>query len=606
MPGIAGIIRRFGSAAVDHEVRTMVDVMRHAEHYSRGEYGHPELGISIGWTTHPESYADGMPVVTASQDVVLVFLGEDHGDADAPSQTSSGADRARHGAAARILELYVERGDDALLELNGWFSGVIVDLKTRRITLFNDRYGMGRVYIHQGADEFLFASEAKALLKIRPALRAIDPAALAQSLRFGCVTGHKTLFPDIGLLPNASAWRFEGDARPKEHRYFDFAEWEQQPELPAREFYPRFAETFSRVVPLYARESPAVAVSLTAGLDTRAIVAALGSSRTFPCYTFGGRWGELYDIRVARKIAALYGQSFATITVGDRFLNRFEQYARTAVSISDGTLDALCGHDVYFNEVAREIAPIRLTGKFGSEIVRARKLIPWISYDPKFPVPGFATMLADVPPFSAVSRAAHPLTRVVAEELPWYEFGRVAVEQSQLVLRTPYMDNALVKLMYQAPAEVRSAGDLQDRYVRETSPELSRYPTDLGRFVTTNRFLTPLVYGLMRVRFKSEYVYLYGMPHWMTRVDRALERLRPERLAAGRHKWEGYRIWLKTDLADFVRSTLLSPAAHYQAYFDRRTVEAMVTRHLAGTHNYLHEINRALTVELIHTTLLKA
>jgi len=31
----------------------------------------------------------------------------------------------------------------------------------------------------------------------------------------------------------------------------------------------------------------------------------------------------------------------------------------------------------------------------------------------------------------------------------------------------------------------------------------------------------------------------------------------------------------------------------------------MVERHIAGTHNYLEEINRALTVQLVFATLLK-
>jgi hypothetical protein len=130
-------------------------------------------------------------------------------------------------------------------------------------------------------------------------------------------------------------------------------------------------------------------------------------------------------------------------------------------------------------------------------------------------------------------------------------------------------------------------------------------PTNLGRFVTSNRLATRVLYGLMRSLFKVEYVYLYATPHWMTRVDRKLKGLRLERILAGRQKWEGYRIWIKTDFADFIRDVLLDPAAHYRRFLERRTVEEMVTRHIAGTHNYLTEINRALTLELIYASLLK-
>ena len=598
MPGIAGVIRRPDSGGTDHDLPRMIEAMRHTTRLSNGEYRNDDLGVHVGWINHPGAFSDCMPLVVPSGDAVLVFYGESYLDGG-----SSGIDPT---SAKYLLDLYLERGEDFLVDLNGWFSGVLVDLRARAITLFNDRYGMSRVYVHRGREEFLFASEAKSLLAVRPQLRRIEPAAVAESLRFDCVTGNKTLFRDVTLLPSASAWRFQGGVVPQERRYFDFKEWETQPLLAEPEIYPRFAETLSRVVPAYAAEAPNVAVSLTAGLDTRAIVAALDEDVVFPCYTFGGRWGELYDIRTARRIARLRGQPFTSITIGDDFLRGFGDFARRAIYISDGTHNALGAHDVYFNERARQISPIRLTGKFGSEILRTRKLIPSVDYPADLLDRDFrAKVFGLLPPFAELSTSSHPLTRVVTEEIPWHEAGCVAAEQSQLILRTPYMDNALVKLMFQIPWSVRAEGDLQERFVRDVSPLLSRVPTNLGRFVTRNRRMTRMLYLVMRTLFKVEYVYLYATPHWMTRVDRAVEGLGPERLFAGRQKWEGYRLWLRRHFADFVSDTLLSSRASYQEFFQRATVERMVRGHLAGTHNYMNEINRALTLELVYTSLLK-
>ena len=84
------------------------------------------------------------------------------------------------------------------------------------------------------------------------------------------------------------------------------------------------------------------------------------------------------------------------------------------------------------------------------------------------------------------------------------------------------------------------------------------------------------------------------------------ELLKLERLFAGREKFEGYRIWIKTKLSDFIWQTLSNPQASYTQFFDRRLVERMVTGHSAGTHNYLNEINKVLTVELIYSSLLKS
>jgi hypothetical protein len=128
----------------------------------------------------------------------------------------------------------------------------------------------------------------------------------------------------------------------------------------------------------------------------------------------------------------------------------------------------------------------------------------------------------------------------------------------------------------------------------------------MGKFASDNRLVTRCLYGALWALFKVEYIYLYATPHWLTRFDRSLGSLRLERLLAGRQKWEGYRIWIKTEFPDFVRQTLLNPLARYSDYFDKKTVEKMVSRHIAGTHNYFNELNSALTVELICSTLLSS
>jgi hypothetical protein len=109
---------------------------------------------------------------------------------------------------------------------------------------------------------------------------------------------------------------------------------------------------------------------------------------------------------------------------------------------------------------------------------------------------------------------------------------------------------------------------------------------------------------MYRALFKMEYYYLFATPHWLTWIDRKLEKLKLEKIVAGREKFEGYRIWLKSHLADFVMQTLSNPNARYVQFFDRRSVQNMVARHLAGTHNYLNEIGKVLTIELAYASLI--
>ena len=605
MPGITGIIRKHPSEEAGRDLRVMLDTMRHQTFYTGGQYINEDLGIYAGWMCHRGAFSDCMPLMARDKNTVLIFHGENYLDRETAARLRHSNNGVNESSASYLLSLYIEFGDDFLLRLNGWYCGLIIDLRAKRITLFNDRYGMGRVYFHEGKDEFIFSSEAKSLLKVRPALGIIDSPAMAEYLRFNCVLGNKSLFKEIALLPAASSWDFEGGATLNRKRYFQFNDWERQHLLGSDEFYQKFAATVSDVFPAYAESPNKVAFSLTAGLDTRAIMASLKQRKeSLPCYTFGGAWGELYDIQTARKLAAICHEPFDAIKVDGEFFAKFPEFARQAVYISDGTLDAFGAHDVYLNRIAREIAPIRLTGKFGSEVVRTRKLLAWDTYDPALLQPDMNSLLDKLLPTSETEKASHPLTKAVSEGIPWYEFGKLAAEQSQLTLRTPYMDNRIVKLMFQAPMGIRAAGNLQEQYVKEKTPELSVLPTNLGRFVSNSRTMTRLLHFWFRSLFKVEYVYLFATPHWLTRIDRILERLRLERILAGRQKWEGYRIWIKTEFPDFIRDTLLSPGARYISFFDKKVVECMVNRHIAGTHNYLNEINKVLTTELIFSELI--
>jgi len=326
---------------------------------------------------------------------------------------------------------------------------------------------------------------------------------------------------------------------------------------------------------------------------------------SFPCYTFGGVWGETFDIAIARKLAAIYNQPYQAIKINRDFFSDFAGLAEKSVYISDGTHHAFGAHNVYFNRIARRIAPVRITGKYGSEIVRGKK----INLGSQFPINALASdlrpFLQSLPPASQVHGLKHPLSRMVAEIIPWYFSGTLAVEQSQLTIRTPYMDNDLINLMFRAPHTLRGAAELQARYINDYSPALSQIATDMGALGTNGPVITSVLHTIHLLLTKVEYIYLYTIPHRLTRIDQWLRSWHPENLISGRHKYEWYRIWAATHLGSFIRETLLDSQADYTRYFDYRSLSKMVKRHTAGTHNYVNEINKALTIELVCLSLLK-
>src|SRR5204863_7545448 len=94
------------------------------------------------------------------------------------------------------------------------------------VTLFNDRYGMHRVYYSETNDAFYFAAEAKAILKVRRELREADARGLGEFVACGCVLEHRTLFKNVHALPPGSAWVFRDGALESKAEYFHPSEWE--------------------------------------------------------------------------------------------------------------------------------------------------------------------------------------------------------------------------------------------------------------------------------------------------------------------------------------------------------------------------------------------
>src|SRR5207244_12284788 len=75
-------------------------------------------------------------------------------------------------------------------------------------------------------------------------------------------------------------------------------------------------------------------------------------------------------VLVARQVARLCQQSHEVIPVGQDFLSRFPRYAERTVYLTDGCADVSRSPDLYVNERAREIAPVRMTGNYGGEVLR--------------------------------------------------------------------------------------------------------------------------------------------------------------------------------------------------------------------------------------------
>jgi asparagine synthase (glutamine-hydrolysing) len=565
----------------------MISTLRSDPAYETGEACFVDLGVYAGWIARADSFAAMQSAHRRSDGRALLFAGE---CLSSPGQSS----------------LFSEAGDldgKRLEALNGQFSGLFVDPPRRRAVLFNDRYAIERLYVVRDEDATYFSSEAKALLCVIPSARKFDEQGVADFLNFGSVLGGRTLFRSIRCLPGASMWVFGPDASCTQERYFRPATWESQQQLPDGDFEQQFVDVFQSVLPRYLNAPSRVGISVTGGLDTRMIMACLAGHRIDPiCYTYAGMTGDLLDARIGAAVARLCGLEHHTLRMGPDFLTEYGRFLDGTVFASDGCAGALAAHEIYYTALARQLSPVRLTGNFGSEVLRSVSTFRALDMDPTFIDPALRPKLNE-----SVDRVrderVHPVTHAAFREVPWHLFGTLAAARSQVVVRTPFLDDEIVRLAFRASPRARQTPESALRLIRAANPRLAELPTDRG--VTLNGMPSnPLRRLYAEVTFKVDYLHKEGLPNWLSPFDGLFDALSAVGLL-DRHKFLPYRRWFRNELAPYIRSVLLDSRTGRLPYLNHAALPAVLRDHASGRRNHVREIHAALTLEATQRLLLE-
>jgi asparagine synthase (glutamine-hydrolysing) len=604
MPGIVGLITKKPRDWAEQTLARMMAPLLHEPFYRKGSWCDESLGVYVGWVARENAFDEKMPLRNERNDIVLVFSGEDYPEAGTARRVLEQGHQCKEDGPSYLVHLY-EDDPDFFRNLNGRFHGLVADCTRGTATLFNDRFGLQRLYFHEASDAFLFSAEAKSILAVRPELRSMDPQGLGEYVACGCVLENRTLFRGIYVLPPGSAWSFRGGTPEKKASYFEPREWEEQERLNAEDYYKELRGAFTARLPRYFDGPERIGVSLTGGLDTRIIMAwRRASADSLPCYTFGSMYRENQDVHLARRVAEICGQPYQVITVDGDCLAKFPHYAERTLYLTDGCVDVSRSGDLYSNEMARQIAPVRMVGTFGSEIIRGA-----IMFKPLMPSPGIyhqeaLSQIAGAEETYRNQISGNSTSVVAFRQTAIYHFGIQKLEQSQLTVRSPYLDNELVRTVFRAPKSDQSE-DVRLRLIRDGNPELARLRTDRG-LGGSNPVSAAIHRAYLEFTFKAEYAYDYGMPQWVAAIDRSLAPLHLERAWMGRHKLFHFRWWYRTVLAKYVQEVLLDSRTLARPYLQRSGVENAVRGHLKGNRNYTIEIHRLLSLELLHRLFVDA
>jgi asparagine synthase (glutamine-hydrolysing) len=253
--------------------------------------------------------------------------------------------------------------------------------------------------------------------------------------------------------------------------------------------------------------------------------------------------------------------------------------------------------------MARQLATLRLTGNYGSEVFRGMSTFKPLG----LPVDIFSPETAVKVSAAATQLAGHRKhadTFTVFKEIPWNLFGNLAAGRSQISFRTPYLDNEIVALAYQAPAPVKKSSLPAMRFVKACDPALARIPTDLGYSGNGTGPLVLARRAYSKLTFKLDYYSTAGLPRKLGVLNPIYKPVVSALGIAGMHKFLRYSTWFRNELSGHVKDVIATQQKN-GAFWNREFLGQLVAQHLSGQKDYSSALNIILTVDAMERTLFR-
>lgn len=335
MPGLIGVVQKTIVQDLRPVLKMLLAPMRRGGRLqsetciapdSRWALGRVHLGI-----------LQPAPQLAEENSIQVLFHGDLSNEAELRKQLEVESPCQRtEGVASLMKVLYRTYGSGFASHLQGAFCTVVIDEKLKRLVLVSDRLGSYPLYWFNGAQRFVFASELKAILRDPAVNFALDPRAVADYLTFGFLFGDKTLASQVRLLPLASALTYcwnDGQCALESYACIeeDFQPWEGT----QSEYLDELRYAFNRGVRRSLAGNQSIGVSLSGGLDSRAVLSAIDCTQTqISTYTLGVK--GCADEVIAKQLSRIVGARNCFLELDARYLGEGLANIRRMVTLSDG------------------------------------------------------------------------------------------------------------------------------------------------------------------------------------------------------------------------------------------------------------------------------
>ena len=190
-----------------------------------------------------------------------------------------------------LLYAYIEYGVEVLQYLNGMFAFAIHDNQTKQLFIARDHFGIKPFYYYEGRNDFVFASEIKALLK-HPSIEAeMDEDAFFEYLSLQLIMGSKTMFKNIKTLEPAH-YMIVREGKVVEHKNYWSIDYSVDETKTEAQFADELLVLLENSLSLQIRSDVPVGSYLSGGLDSSTVAVLAAKSYFGQLKTFSGAFSE--------------------------------------------------------------------------------------------------------------------------------------------------------------------------------------------------------------------------------------------------------------------------------------------------------------------------
>lgn len=273
MCGITGIIYKNKNVEAA-ELEKMTEKIKHRGPDSSGIYmdknvgfGHRRLSI-IDVSDH-----SNQPFFY--KDLILIFNGAIYNYLEIKDELISHGYSFKTTSDTEVLLLaYDKWGVDCVKKFNGMWSFAIHDKKQNLVFCSRDRFGVKPFYYYADGDQFIFASEIKAVLEIKK-VTTVNTQIILQFIETNFTEhNNETFFEGIFKLPGSHSLVYDLKTNVFQiYKYYELEFNAEVSKLNLQDSINLFEEKFQESIKLRLRSDVKIGSALSGGLDSSYIVA---------------------------------------------------------------------------------------------------------------------------------------------------------------------------------------------------------------------------------------------------------------------------------------------------------------------------------------------